>query len=153
MPEIDYGRLDAIEAVLGGRPEIDAAYIAGELLGSLYVSRETTDATPTLIDLPLPDGCMSAINGSISAVNDDGTIAAAYTVSVAIAGSAGSYRIVDDLGGDSVNFIGADVAAADWTVTLGTTADGLGITVTGDTAVTVKWVANLTITGARWSTP
>lgn len=59
MAEIDYGRLDALEYALGGRPAITAAYIARTpLLGTDTDATDTdatdTDATDTDTDAEAP---------------------------------------------------------------------------------------------------
>jgi hypothetical protein len=121
----------------------------------LYLAAETTDATPTLMvvdpagnadgpstDLPLTNFCMSTIVGTVSAVSNDGTIVAAWQITAAIVGWAGSYRVVDTLGAVSVNLVGADAAAADWAVAVAATADGAGITVTGAAGVQASVTAD-----------
>ena len=124
-------------------------------LGTLLLGRQTTDATATVLrstsaaagtnnQVILPNNSAYYVRGSIIATVTGGgnTKSWDFIATIKRGANAASTAIV---GSVILNTIAQDAGAASWVVaiTADTTNGGLAVTVTGQAATTIRWVAKL----------
>jgi hypothetical protein len=135
---------------------VPIANIAGnQQLGTLLLGRQTTDATATVLrsdtnaasttnQVILPNNSAYYVKGSIIATVTGGgnTKSWDFIATIKRGANAAATSIV---GAVTLNVQAADAGAATWVVaiTADTTNGGLAVTVTGQAATTIRWVAKL----------